>query len=152
MTTKTLQGALREFGVRVVPISQAYHRGARQTCAGRTLELVFRTHGFDNLRATLMTFTETAAPNKRALISPVILAVSDVIRAYPDWFGPVWLEAFDSIDLGQLFLQASANRRIAQPRQMIATLLFDRLRPHFPDVKMARRRPLPTAPELAEAA
>jgi hypothetical protein len=152
--SKTLQGALREFNIRIVPISQSYCRGARQTCAGRTLEHVFRMHGYDITRSTLMTFCETAAPNKHALIAPVILAVSDVIKAYPSWFGTVWLEAFDTIDLGEMFLQASANRRIAKPRQQLATLIYEKMRPHFADQVRAgaRRRPLPIEPELAEAA
>jgi hypothetical protein len=143
MTAKTLAGLLREFNVTVVPISQSYGRGARQTCAGRTLEHVFRMHGYDITRSTLMTFCETAAPNKHALIAPVILAVSDVLKAYPAWFGDSWFQVFDTIDLGELFLQASANRRIAAPRALIATLIFERMRVHFPsEVKMARRRRL----------
>jgi len=149
---KTLAACLREFGITIIPNSQNYRRRARETCAGRTLEHVFRIHGYDNLRATLMTFTETMPQNKHALIAPVILAVSAVLKAYPSWFGAAWFETFDTIDLGKMFLQASANRRIAAPRALIATLIFDRMRPHFPDVKIARRRPLPTEPEMAEAA
>lgn len=154
MTTKTLAGLLREFGVRIIPNSQNYRRGARETCAGKTLEHVFRMHGYDTTRATLMTLTETLPQNKHALIAPVILAVSDVLRAYPAWFGAAWFDAFDTIDLGELFLQASANRRIAAPRALIATLIFERMRPHFPDQVRAgaRRRRLPVEPEMAEAA
>jgi hypothetical protein len=139
---KTLAGLLREFNVRIVPISQNYRRGARETCAGKTLEYVFRVRGYDNTRSTLMTFCETLPANKHALVAPTILAVSDVIRAYPDWVGAAWFEAFDSLDLGEMFLQASANRRIAAPRALMATLLFEKLRPRFPArVQAGQRRP-----------
>jgi hypothetical protein len=71
----------------------------------------------------------------------VILAVSDVIRAYPDWIGAAWFETFDSLDLGEMFLQASANRRIAAPRALIATLIFEKVRPRFPaQVRAGQRR------------
>ena len=51
----------------------------------------------------------------------------------------------DSINLGEMFEQAAGNRRIAQPRAPIATLIFERMRPHFPDrargrLKTGRRR------------
>jgi hypothetical protein len=80
----------------------------------------------------VMSIVETK-PNKRALIAPVIWAISDVLQAYPDWFGDTWLQVMDGIDLAEMFEQASANRRIAQPRALIATLLFERMRPNFAD-------------------
>jgi hypothetical protein len=110
---KTLAGLLRELGIKVVPISRSYGRGSRETCAGRTLEHVFRMHGYDTTRATLMTFCETMPTNRHALIAPVILGVSDVLRAYPDWFGNTWFQVFDDVDLGKLFQQASADRAAA---------------------------------------
>jgi hypothetical protein len=39
----------------------------------------------------------------------------------------------DGIDLAEMFERASVNRRIAQPRSAIATLIFERMRQHFPD-------------------
>jgi hypothetical protein len=48
------------------------------------------------------------------------------------WFGDAWFQVMDSIDLGEMFEQAAGNRRIAQPRATIATLIFERMRPHFP--------------------
>jgi hypothetical protein len=42
MTTKTLAGLLREFNIIVIPNARNYSRGARQTCAGKTLAHIFR--------------------------------------------------------------------------------------------------------------
>ena len=61
------------------------------------------------------------------------------------WFGDAWFQVMDSIDLGEMFEHAAGNRRIAQPRAAIATLIFERMRPHFPDrargrLKAGRRR------------
>jgi hypothetical protein len=136
---KTLAGLLREFNITVVPIAQSYCRGARQTCAGRTLARIFELRGYGHLRSVLMTFVET--PNKKALIAPVVWAISDVLWARPAWFGATWFQVIDGIDLAEMFELASANRRIAQPRSAIATLIFERMRPHFPDpVKTGRRQ------------
>ena len=144
--SKTLAGCLREFNVEIVGNAENYRRRARQTCAGATLARIFELRGYDHLRYVLMTtFCETAPANKHALLGPVIFAVSDVLRAYPAWFGDAWFQAFDTIDLGEMFLQASANRRIAAPRAFIAAVLFQRMRQHFPDQVRAgaRRRRLP---------
>jgi hypothetical protein len=130
--SKTLAGLLREFNVEVIDNRQNHSRKARQTCAGKTLSRVFRLRGYDHLRSVLMSICETR-PNKRALVAPVIWAISDVLHAYPDWFGDTWLTTMDGTHLAELFERASANRRIAQPRAAIATLIFERMRPHFPD-------------------
>jgi len=42
-----------------------------------------------------------------------------------------FLEVFDAIDLASLRQRAKANRRAAQPRQAIATMLFQKLRKEF---------------------
>jgi hypothetical protein len=90
-----------------------------------------------------MSIVETK-PNKRMLVAPMIWAISDVLNAYPSWFGSTWLQALDDTDLAEMFEQAAANRRIAQPRALIASLLFAQMRNHFPDqvrpLKTERRR------------
>lgn len=63
--------------------------------------------GAHHLRTVIMTIVETK-PNKRALIAPVIWAVSDVPNAYPDWFGCL----VDDIDLTEMFERVVANRRV----------------------------------------
>jgi hypothetical protein len=129
--SRTLAGLLPELNIEIVPNSRNWCRAARQTCGGRTLARIFRARGHSHLRCVLMTFVET--PNKKALIAPVIRAISDILRAYPDLFGDRWFQVIDGIDLVGLFEVASANRRIAQPRSAIGTLVFERMRQHFPD-------------------
>lgn len=136
---KTFEGLLRELRIEVVDIVHCRSRRARQTCAGKTLVRLFHLRGYDHLRSVLMTIVETK-PNKRALVAPVILAVSDVLNAYPDWFGDTWFQVMDGLDLAEMFGLASANRRIAQPRDAIATLIFDRMRQRFPERTRRPRR------------
>jgi hypothetical protein len=149
--SRTLAGLLREFNVEVVDNSRAWCRGARQTCAGRTLARIFELRGYDHLRSVVMSIVESK-PNKKALIGPIIWAVSDVLHAYPEWMGATWLEVMDDINLVEMFERA--NRRIAQPRSAMATLIFERMRQHFPEpVRVgARRRRLPVEDEPAEMA
>ena len=132
MSNKTFAGLLREFHVEVIDNARNRSRAPRQTCAGKTLANIFRLRGYDHLRAVVMTIVETR-PNKRALIAPVIRAVSDVLNAYPGWFGDAWFQVMDGIDLAQMFERASANRSIALPRSAIATLIFSRMHKQFPD-------------------
>ena len=129
---KTLAGLLREFHVEVIDNARNRSRAARQTCAGKTLANIFRLRGYEHLRSVIMSIVETKA-NKRALIAPVIWAVSDVLNAYPEWFGDAWFKVMDRIDLAEMFERASANRRIALPRSAIATLIFERMREQFLD-------------------
>jgi hypothetical protein len=136
----TLAGLLREFNVTVIPISRNHRRAARETCAGKTLAHIFKLYGYNHTRMVVMSIVESR-PNRRALLAPTIWAVSDVLRAYPDWFGDKWFQVMDTVDLAALFELASANRRIAQPRSAIATLIFERMRQHFPDRARETGRP-----------
>jgi hypothetical protein len=139
-SAKTLPSLLREFNVTVIPISRNYHRGARETCAGRTLVRIFEQRGYAHTRAVIITFCETSKANKYAMTAPTIWAVSDVLQAKPTWFGAVWLEAMDTVDLAGLFSIATSNRRVAAPRAFIATALHQALRSKFSDQTGARRR------------
>ena len=78
----------------------------------------------------LITIMETEN-NKRMLVRPVILAVSDVLRTYPNWCGDTWLQLFDKIELSELYEDAKRDREGVAPRYSIAARLIDRLRPHF---------------------
>jgi hypothetical protein len=129
-TDRTLESILREFDIEIIDGAQNRRRKARQTCASQTLENIRRRRGCDHLRSVLMSIVET--PNELALVAPVILAVSDVLQAYPDWIGDQWFQVMDGIDLVEMFNRASANRRIALPRHAIATQLFERMRLQFP--------------------
>ena len=135
--TKTLASLLREFQVEIIDNARNRSRTARQTCASKTLANIFRLHGYDHLRTVIMTFVETK-PNKRALIAPVIWAVSDVLNAHPGWFGETWFQVMDGIDLTEMFERASANRRVAPPRSAVATLIFERMREQFHNNALVR--------------
>lgn len=124
----TVDSLCAELGVTVVPINK--QRDAMETCAASTLERIFGEHGEAHLRSVLLSIVETEN-NRRNLVAPVIWAVSDVLLAHPSWFGGAWLDAMDAIDLAEMHERARANRRAAQPRQAIATMLFERLRESF---------------------
>jgi hypothetical protein len=147
--SKTLRGLLRELNIRIVPIAENHKRAARETCARATLARIFEQRGYDHLRTVLQTFVET--PNKKALTGPVLWAVSDILKAYPGLFaGDKWFRIFDDVDLAGLFEVAKVNRRVSQPRQMIATMIFSEMLKHFPDqVRAGRRRRHEDEPAMA---
>jgi hypothetical protein len=152
---RTLKSILREFHIEVVDNTRSRSRGPRQTCASETLANIWRLRGYDHLRTVVMSIVETK-PNKRALVAPVIWAVSDVLNCYPSWVGDAWFQTMDRIDLMEMFERASANRLIALPRHAIATQLFELMRRHFPYRDRGRtsglirlRQPDQPAPRLA---
>ncbi|WP_445488618.1 hypothetical protein [Rhodopseudomonas sp. RCAM05734] len=121
----------------IEPVDTRVRRTPGQTCATSTMDRLLADHGAGHLILTLRTIMESEN-NRRELVAPTILAVSDIILAHPKWAdtGLAFLEAFDSIDLAALRQQAKANRRAAQPRQAMATLLYAQLSQNFaPDVQ-----------------
>lgn len=124
-----------EIGVAIVPVTK--QRDVMETCAVNTLERVLKEHGPEHLRAVLISIVETEN-NKRMLVAPVIWGMSDTLLAHPSWFGGEFLAAMDGIDLADMHERAKANRRAAQPRQAIATMLFEKLREKFQVVEQER--------------
>lgn len=133
--TPTLAGICDELGIRVVPVTK--QREPMETCAVNTLTRILNDHGPEHLRSVLMSIVETEN-NKRMLVAPVIWAVSDTLLAHPSWFSGAFLEAMDRIDLADMHERAKANREAAQPRQAIATMLFEELRNDFQPEAQAR--------------
>jgi hypothetical protein len=131
----TLSELCEELGISIVPVTK--QRKPMQTFAHETLDRILHEHGSDHLRSVLITIVETASSNKRQLVTPVIYAVSDILLAHPLWFSGELLDAMDAVDLGKMHELAKANRRAAQPRQAISTMLFERLHSRF-DVKTKR--------------
>jgi hypothetical protein len=117
-----------ELGISIVPVTK--QRGPMETYAVNTLARIASEHGEGHLRSVLLTIVETAN-NQRQLVAPVIWAVSDILLAHPSWFGGELLDAMDAVDLADMHELAKANRRAAQPRQAMATMLFERLRERF---------------------
>lgn len=122
--TPELTSICDELGVSVIPTTQ--YRGPMQTCAVNTLERILREHGAAHLRSVLMSIVETTN-NKRQLVAPTLWAVSDLLLAHPTWFGGVFLEEMDRIDLAEVHEIAKANKKAASARQAVSTLLFERL-------------------------
>jgi len=83
-----------------------------------------------HLVLTLRTILESR-DNDTELVSPVIFAVSDLIRAHPRWAdtGLKWIEVFDDIDLRGLRLKARDVSPSVSTREALAALLFNRLLP-----------------------
>lgn len=96
------------------------------------MESILRQHGEAHLRFTLMTIAE-AGDNSAELVEQTIWAISDLILGHPAWAetGSQWMEAFDTISLADLRTIAKANMAVAQQRQGIATMVFERLVPIF---------------------
>lgn len=130
-----LAAVLSELGITIVPVTK--QRDVMETCAGNTLERIRKEHGAEHLRSVLISIVETTN-NKRMLVAPVIWAVSDILLAHPSWFGGEWLDAMDKVDLAEMHERAKANRRAAQPRQAIATMLFELLSKRFQVVEQER--------------
>jgi hypothetical protein len=133
----TLSDICVETGVEVIDVRHSRSRRPGQTCADRTLLKMLEDEGAAHLRSVLITIMETEN-NKRMLVAPVILAISDVLRGHPTWFGEPWLQAFDKIDLAELHARAKESREAVAPRQAIATMLIERLRPLFVDEAQGR--------------
>ena len=108
-----------------------------ETFAENTLERILKEHGSEHLRAVLISIVETEN-NKRMLVAPVIWGMSDTLLAHPTWFGGEFLQAMDGVDLTDMHERAKANRRAAQPRQAIATMLFEKMREKFQVVEQER--------------
>jgi hypothetical protein len=130
-----LPAILSELGIAIVPVTK--QRDVMETCAGNTLERIRKEHGDEHLRSVLISIVETTN-NKRMLVAPVIWAVSDILLAHPTWFGGEWLDAMDKVDLAEMHERAKANRRAAQPRQAVATMLFETLSKRFQVVEQER--------------
>ena len=134
--TATLAEICSEYGVEIVDTSESARKPG-QTCARKILQKVLADEGEAHLRYVLITIMETEN-NKRMLVRAVILAVSDVLRTYPNWFGDTWLKVFDKIELSELYEDAKRDREGVAPRYSIAARLIDRLRPHFHEEPQAR--------------
>ncbi|WP_024516816.1 hypothetical protein [Bradyrhizobium sp. Tv2a-2] len=128
--TATLNTICAELGVGILEPRQQRQRGPNQTCAVGTLEELLRDEGSAHLRSVLMTIVESKN-NRMALVRPILMAVSDVLRAHPTWLGSKWFDLFDEIDLVSLYEKAKADREAVAPRWLIGGMILERLRPHF---------------------
>lgn len=135
--TALLDTICQELGVTIMAPRQQRQRGPGDTCAQGTLEEILRDEGSAHLRSVLITIMESEN-NRMALVRPILLAISDVLRAHPTWFGGEWLEQFDKMDLAGFYATAKADRDAVRPRYLIGGMILERLRPHFKEEAQER--------------
>lgn len=107
--TATLETILPAYGLVIVPTSK--RRAAGETHAGGVLRRILREHGVEHL-ATVLALLRGSSRNRESLSSESIAAVSDVLRARPDWLEPFGdlVEAFEHLDLDGLRERAVSLR------------------------------------------
>ncbi len=125
-----VQAACDEFGVKIVPWSAIPALG--ETRAYKTLELIKRKYGPDEMRFVLMTLCETA--NNKALLEETIFwAVCDMNRAFKKNFPAVmrddpdsWFQFFDRTPIGQLQAWCLDLEGITSKRRALVGMLWER--------------------------
>ena len=138
--TPELAAILNSFGIKIVPCNKRIE--PLETRAGNILERLLRKQGPEHLTLVLRSIVETG--HELDLTEPVILGMSDVIAAHPDWTNSTrFLDALDSADLTSMRAVAKANKRACASREAIATMLFQHLKPIMdpPKPKLAPKPP-----------
>jgi hypothetical protein len=80
----TLACICDELGITVIPTTK--QRGVMETWAGNILERILRAQGAEHYRSVLTSIVETEN-NRSILVASVLLGVSDVLGAHPEWSG-----------------------------------------------------------------
>lgn len=135
----------REFDVEAIDKSR--YPGPGQTRAVGTMSKIIRRHGMEHARLVMSTLAETDN-NKVALDAAAFGAVSDLIRACPEWVEDAskWLAVFDATPVGELQALAYDLRGHVSMRGALAGLIYERLWRAFgprsvqPDLYDDRRR------------
>jgi hypothetical protein len=123
--------------VRVIPAN--VRRTPATTKCGEVLDYLIERRGEGHVIMLLRTLMESEN-NRMALVEPVIRAVSNVMLARPDWpnKGLEWLEAFDKIDLCDLWDKSKLDKGAPRPRLGVEARLNDRLRMIFNETVQER--------------
>jgi hypothetical protein len=130
-TADALARLCAALDVKIVPVTRRPRDN--ETTAKATLRAILAEHGEQHFTLTVRTVTETNG-NARAMVAPVLLAISDVLLAYPKWASTTaWLEAFDAINLQSLLRLARplCNVSKQKPRAAIGGMLIQLLHPRF---------------------
>ena len=118
--------------VQIVPVSRRPRYN--ETTAKATLADILAQHGEQHFVLLIRTIVESEG-NARALVAPIIWAVSDIMLAFPGWpsSGLAWIEAFDAIELQSLLRLARplCNVSKQKSRAAIGGMLVQRLQPVF---------------------
>jgi hypothetical protein len=88
----------KAFEIRIVPTKRRPRDN--ETAAKATLRMILAQHGEAHFVLVIRTIAESEG-NSRALVAPILWAISDVMLAFPAWpnRGLEWLASFDAIDL-----------------------------------------------------
>lgn len=135
--TPALASICEELGVTVIPANVRRTPGA--TKCGDVLDYILEKRGEGHVILLLRTLMESAG-NRMALVEPIIRAVSNVMLARPDWpnKGLEWLEAFDTIDLCDLWEKSKLDKGAPRPRLGVEARLNDQLRIIFKETVQER--------------
>lgn len=135
--TPALASICAELDVRVIPATVRRTPGA--TKCGEVLDYILEKRGEGHVILLLRTLMESEG-NRMALVEPIIRAVSNVMLARPDWpnKGLAWLEAFDAIDLCDLWDKSKLDKGAPRPRLGVEARLNDRLRTIFNETAQER--------------
>jgi hypothetical protein len=143
----------RDLDIEMLPTNVRRDR-ERQTHAGRTIETLIANYGAGHATITLRAIVESIG-NEWELRSETIWAVSDVVRARPDWpnRGLEFIEAFDAINLKALRVKAKGIRIPCPSRFLLGVLLHERLARIFEtaQVTAAQRIDVVVAPHAMAA-
>lgn len=128
--TEALASICADVEVTVIPANVRRTPGATKCSA--VLDHILEKRGEGHVILLLRTMMESEN-NRMALVEPIIRAVSNVMLARPDWpnRGLEWLEAFDRIDLCDLWEKSKLDKGAPRPRLGVEARLNDRLRTIF---------------------
>jgi len=118
--------------IELLPTHVRKRLGQAQTHAAGAMQDVLEARGEAHLRFVLLTIVESEN-NRSALYGPLIWAISDRVIANPEWAetGSAWLEAFDRIDLNEVWNRARSCGDATPRRHAASTILHELLRPIF---------------------
>lgn len=120
--TTSVANICANLGVKLVAAQVNRSPGASK-CTN-VMDRILWLYGEDHLVLVLRTIMGSEA-NRMALVTPVLWAVSDLIRGHPEWAqASRWLEAFGAIDLLSLFERSrTSSKKIGMSRR--ATIAAD---------------------------
>jgi hypothetical protein len=134
--TRRLKAICESIDPSVRVIEPHVTRVPGSTKCGRVLDRILEKHGEEHVTLLLRTIMESEN-NRMALVEPVIWAMSDVMLANPRWpdKGMKWLEAFDTIDLCDVWARAKEANGAPPERHGIASKITELLQDRFGEGK-----------------
>ena len=129
-TDRTAAEVCEALGITILPRNQRRSMlGELETVAEQTIARLISDHGAGHAIFVLRAISETTN-NRTELVAPTILAVSDIVRAHPEWAedrAGDFLDALDQVPLAEIRAAVKRNRIAVPIRQAVATVAFLRL-------------------------